>query len=149
MEKHWLWRRGNMRKLISVYTQRSSYSCILEALMSLNMNILVVVLVGYFGGNPNWMGTTIFFLWENVAVKTFTFFCGVIFVSISNSVYCESGKMIREKLGVSRDRSQADAVLWFCVRLDDNLKSYDQYYFVSFWYIKHFSFSLYFILSLL
>jgi hypothetical protein len=51
-----------------------------------------------------------YFLWENVAVKTFTLFSGVIFFFISNSVYCESGKIIREKLGVSRDRSQADAV---------------------------------------
>jgi hypothetical protein len=35
-----------------MYTPRIKYSCILEALMSLYMNILVV-LVGYFGGNPN------------------------------------------------------------------------------------------------
>jgi hypothetical protein len=78
-----------MRKLISVYTPRIRYSCILEALMSLYMNILVVVLVGYFGGNPNRMDTTIC-LWENVAVKTFTFFSGIICLcfSISNSVYC-------------------------------------------------------------
>jgi hypothetical protein len=57
------------------------------------------------------MDTPIFFLWENVAVKTFTFVSGVIFVSISNSVYCESGKIIRRKLGVSRNRLQADTVL--------------------------------------
>jgi hypothetical protein len=40
-------------EVIFVYTPRSRYSCILEALMSLYMNILVVVLVGYFGGNLN------------------------------------------------------------------------------------------------
>jgi hypothetical protein len=57
-------------------------------------------------------------------VKTFTFFSGVIFFFISNSVYCESGKIIREKLSVSRDRSQADSVLRFCVRLDSNLNSF-------------------------
>jgi hypothetical protein len=34
-----------------------------------------------------------FFLWENVAVKTFTFFSGVIFFFISNSVYSKSGKI--------------------------------------------------------
>jgi hypothetical protein len=67
-----------MRKLIYVYTPQSGYACILEALTSLYMNILVVVLMDYFGGNPNWMDTTIFFLWDNVAVKTFTFFSGVI-----------------------------------------------------------------------
>jgi hypothetical protein len=51
-----------------------------------------------------------FFLWENVVVKTFTFFSGVIFFFISNSVYSESGRQKGEKLGVSQDRSQADAV---------------------------------------
>jgi hypothetical protein len=40
-------------EVIFVYTQRSRYSCILEAMMSLYMNILVVVPVRYFGGNPN------------------------------------------------------------------------------------------------
>jgi hypothetical protein len=42
------------------------------------------------------------FLWENVAVKTFTFFSGIFFCfSISNSVYCERGKIKRGKLSVS------------------------------------------------
>jgi hypothetical protein len=90
-----------------------------------------------------------FFLWENVAVETFTLFSGVIFVSISNSVYCESGKMIRGKLGVSRDRSQVDTVFRFCVRLDDNLNFYDQYYSsVSFFAISYIYFSSSFLLFL-
>jgi hypothetical protein len=70
--------------------------------MFLNMNILVVVPVGYFGGNPNWMDTTIF-LWENVAVKTFTFFSGVIFFFVSKYVYSESSRLKGGKLSVSRD----------------------------------------------
>jgi hypothetical protein len=83
-------------------------------------------------------------------VKTFTFFSGVIFFFISNSVYCESGKIIREKLSVSWDRSQADSVLRFCVRLDSNLNSFMISIICQFCYIIHlFFFSLYFILSLL
>jgi hypothetical protein len=52
-----------------------------------------------------------FFLWENVAVKTFTLFSGVIFFFISNSIYSESGKIKTGKLSASRDLSQADTVL--------------------------------------
>jgi hypothetical protein len=40
-------------EVIFVYTQRSGYSCTLVSIDVLNMNILVVVPVGYFGGNPN------------------------------------------------------------------------------------------------
>jgi hypothetical protein len=83
-----------------VYTPRIRYSCILEALMSLYMNILVVVLVEIL---TEWIPR--FCLWENVAVKTFTFFSGVIFFFISNSVYSESGKTKGGKLSVSRDLS--------------------------------------------
>jgi hypothetical protein len=38
---------------MSVYTQPGIYHCILKSIDVLNMNILVVVLVGYIGGNPN------------------------------------------------------------------------------------------------
>jgi hypothetical protein len=45
---------GEYAEVISVYTTRIRYSCILESTdVFLNMNIPVVVLVGYFGGNPN------------------------------------------------------------------------------------------------
>jgi hypothetical protein len=49
--------------------------------------------------------------------KYVVFFC----FSISNSVYSERGKIKRGKLSVSRDMSQADTVLRFCVRLDVTL----------------------------
>jgi hypothetical protein len=86
--------------VIFVYTQRIRYSCILEASMSLYMNILVVVSVGYFGGNPNCMDTTTFFMGECRCEHIYILFrnnFNLLCFSISNSVYSERGKMkIRE-----------------------------------------------------
>jgi hypothetical protein len=96
-------------EVIFVYTPRIRYSCILVSIYVLNMNILVVP-VGYLVEIlTEWMPQ--FFLWENVTVKTFTFFSGVIFFFVSNSVYSESGKIKEGKLSVSQDMSQADTIL--------------------------------------